>query len=816
MLRHYIRVALRNLRKNKTSTFIHLTGLSLSIGFCLLLFGYIRHEQSYDGFHIKKDRLFRLEMTDMWSGKKKAGSGTKKDGEKNDDKVGLVFPVIVAGDMANSLPEVESVVRFKDEGSPLVRINNRIFKEKDLLYADSNFFEVFSFPLVKGDPANALRSIHSVVLSETTAKKYFGDRNPIGQTLSLVNDSARLYTVSGVAKDAPVNSSIQFDWVIPTLSDPDYADNLKERFNHMNTLMAVVLKPGVDPNGFEIKMNEWVKGYFVEPFVKEYGQWLKDADFSTYRWHIRPLAECHYNPSEPWGHYTNSRNIYVLSCLAVVILLIAALNYVLLSVAGVAARAQEASVRKVMGAGKTSILLQFWVETQLLVLAAVGAGMLLAWVLMPMFNMLLDAKVSWRQLPLTDIVLAILGLSFALGIVAGYYPALLMARMKAVSVLKGTGTFKINPRLSRVLVVLQYTACIILMMAAFIMNRQMHYISHKDLGFDRDQVIIVNNPTWDGNFTRMLRTRLYNFARNQPEISAWSGMNGGLNGSYNTNGFKLHGQQQWLYQLTVDYDYFKLMNVPLVKGRFFSPDFPMDTARATRGCVVNETLFSLLGKDAQIGRYDTTIRAVIVGVCKDYHVESLTKKIGPVQHVLPWNGYLTGFLLKVRPGGVPRALAELQKEWKTITQYPLEYTFLDQQVADMYESEARWEKVITYSCLFALFIACLGLFGLSAINAANRTREIGIRKVLGATVTNIFSSLSLQFLSLVLVSLVIAIPVSLRLMSGWLEDFAYRIDIRWWMFGLIGAVAVATALVTVSYQSIRAAMANPVNSLRNE
>jgi putative ABC transport system permease protein len=224
----------------------------------------------------------------------------------------------------------------------------------------------------------------------------------------------------------------------------------------------------------------------------------------------------------------------------------------------------------------------------------------------------------------------------------------------------------------------------------------------------------------------------------------------------------------------------------------------------------------MLGKEAQIGRYDSSIQAVIVGVCKDYHVESLTKKIGPVEHVLPINGYLAGFLLKVRPGDVPRTLAALSNEWKTITQYPLDYTFLDQEVADMYKSEARWERTITYSCLFALFIACLGLFCLSAINAANRTREIGIRKVLGATVMNIVGSLSSQFLVLVLLSVLIAVPVSTWIMERWLEDFAYQVGIQWWTFALIGAVAIATALVTVGFQSIRAALANPVNAVRNE
>jgi putative ABC transport system permease protein len=812
MLLHYIRVALRNLGKNRISSIIHLTGLSLSLGFCLLLFGYIRHEQSFDRFQANKDRIFRLEQDEMSGSAGAAGAVAK-----NQDKHTLIWPLVVAGDMQRSLPDIASFTRLQERENSLVKTNNQVFRERACLYADSNFFQNFSFRLIEGDPARALSTVHSVVISATAARKFFGSHEPIGQTLSLVDDSAKLYTVTGVAEDAPVNSSIQYDVVLPVFSKEGYDENIKEGFNHWNCLTLIRLRPDVDASLFEAKMNRWAKGYFVEPFIRESGKYYRDYDFSGYRWYLRPLADCHYSESAPWGHYTSARNIYLLSCLALVILLIAALNYVLLSVANVAARAQEAGVRKVMGAGRSSILLQLWVETQLLVLGSVLAGLLLAWLLLPVFNSLVDTNMGVGQLPVTDLLLAVLGLSVALGVVAGYYPALLVARMKAVSVLKGTGTFRINPRLSRVLVVMQYTSCVVLMMAAFVINRQMRYIGHKDLGFDKEQVLLVKNPVFDGDFIRMLRSRLYAVAATEPEISDWSAMQGQLNGSFDYNGFTLRGNREALYQIKVDQNYFRLMGLKLVRGRFASNDYPADTVAGNRACVVNETLWNLLGKEARMDVYDSVLRSRIVGVVKDYHVESLTQKIKPVEHVLPRNGFVTTFLFKVRPGGAPRAIAAMEKEWKSMTgDYPFEYSFLDQDLAGMYKTEVRWEQIIQDSCLFALFIACLGLFGLSAINAVNRTREIGIRKILGATVTNIVGSLSVQFVMLVLVSLVIAMPVSWWIMSGWLDDFAYRIEIRWWMFALVGIVAMFTALATVSIQAFRAALANPVKSLRME
>jgi putative ABC transport system permease protein len=428
---------------------------------------------------------------------------------------------------------------------------------------------------------------------------------------------------------------------------------------------------------------------------------------------------------------------------------------------------------------------------------------------------MLGSDLVFKNISWAEIMPALLVLCIVLGLIAGYYPALVISKLKPVSIIKSFQTLKINPRFSKVMVVLQYTSCVVLMIAAYIINKQMNYINNKDLGFDKEQVLMVQNPTWDSKFTINTRDRLRAFASSQPYISAFSGMNGGLNGSYSTNGFKLNGEQKWRIQLTVDYDYFEMLGIKFLQGRPFSRAFASDTSRKNRVAVVNETLFNLMGDSAKLGQYCGPLRVTIIGVVKDYHFETLSKKIEPEEHVLA-TGYESKFMFKVKAGQMQHAISAIEKEWKTITDYPFEFTFLDETITKMYEADMRWQKTIQVSCFFAIFIACMGLFGLSAINAINRTKEIGIRKVLGASVKDIVATLSSSFLLMIFISILIATPIAWWVMNKWLEDFAYRINISWWMFAIVGTLALLIAFCTISFQAIKAAVANPVKSLRTE
>jgi putative ABC transport system permease protein len=818
MLKNFFKIAWRNIAKNRTFSIINITGLSVSIAFCLLLFFYIKYEQSYDNFHAKKGRLFRLEMSNVWpssdTAKKKSVFSflTKEDNVKNQ----LTFPLVIAANLQNTFPEVKSITRFKDERDNIVKVNNDAYRERHVLYADSNFFSNFSFHLLKGNPKTVLNSTGNIVISASLAKKYFGSNNPIGKTIQVIIDTTQTFIISGVAEDAPQNSSIQFSVVMPLLSDPYYKGNIEGGFNSANHLYVVNLADNVDYKKFETKMNKWVVDYYTKPFVAEYGKYYTNYNFKNFRWYLRPLADAHYNSSEGWGHYTDANKMYQLASLVIIILLIAALNYVLLGISNAASRSQEIGVRKVLGAKRISVIAQFWIETLIITGVAVIIGFILMQSFLPLFNSVMDAQISFNDFSFLNVAASLLFLALFLSLAAGYYPALLLSKMKPSSIIKSFQTFKINPRLSRGMVIIQYTSCVVLMIAAFVINRQMQFINNKDLGFDKDQVLMVTNPKWDPDYTKQLTGRLQAFAQSQPGVLEFSGMNGGLNGSYSTNGFMMNGEQQWRKQISVYYNYFDMLGIKFLQGRPFSKDFLSDTSREIKSIIVNETLFKMLGKDAKLGVYNKPLDGTIIGVVKDYNFETLSKKIEPEEHRLAIN-YLGIFMFKVRAGNMQNVIASLQKQWKQLADnYPFEYTFLDQSIAKMYDADMRWQKIIQASCFFAIFIACMGLFGLSAINAINRTKEIGIRKVLGATIRDIVATLSSGFVTMFLIAIIIAVPLAYWIMNNWLQDFAYRINIGWGIFFIAGLTALSIALITVSFQAIKAAIANPVKSLRSE
>src|SRR5665213_733697 len=604
MIKNYFKIAWRNLIKNKTLSIINITGLSVSIAFCLILLFYIRYEQSYDTFHAKKDHLYRLEMTSTFPFRDTTKKSFFSFLTKNDDVSNqLVFPVIVAANMQNEFPEIKSITRFQDNNDLLIKVNNQRYKEKHFLFADSNFFCNFSFHLLKGNPEFVLNSNNNIVISASLAKKYFGNgpdsyRDAIGKTIELNMDTALLYTVSGIAEDAPENSSIQYDLIVPIESDPSYQEQIKQGFNQATTLYMVELANNVDYKKFETKMNKWVEQYYTKPYEAEYGKYMKDFDFTKFRWYLRPFTDCHYNISQPWGHYTDAKSIYQLACLVIIILLIASLNYILLVISNATSRTQEIGVRKVLGAKRKSVVFQFWTETQLLVIFSVAIGLLLLEPLLLLFNDVMQTHITFNDFSWKEILTSLIVLALILGLVAGYYPALILSKMKPVSIIKSFQTFKINPRFSKIMVIVQYTACVVLMFAAFVIDLQMHYISNKNLGFDKDQVLMVKNPTWDFNFTKRVHDRLSVYAKSQPSIISFSGMNGGLDGSYNTNGFILNGEQKWLKQLTVDYNYFEMLGIKFIQGRPFSQSYASDTSSTIRPSIVNETLFNMLGKDA--------------------------------------------------------------------------------------------------------------------------------------------------------------------------------------------------------------------------
>jgi putative ABC transport system permease protein len=525
------------------------------------------------------------------------------------------------------------------------------------------------------------------------------------------------------------------------------------------------------------------------------------------------------------------KSLYQLIFLALIALGIACLNYVLLSLSRVAARSHEAGVRKTVGAGWRHMISMFLTETFVLVLFSIAAGFTLAVIALPYFNELANVSISTAEVLNWKFAFIAIGLAAFLTIVAGIYPAIKMAGISPLSVLSKFGTYKLNPSLSKIFIALQYTACIILIVFSIVIARQLRFVNNKDLGFDKEQVLIINNPFWgDKEKTTSLREQLHQYAALQPAIASVTGSTFRFAKGFNMNGHFINGNHEMITEMTVDYDYFEFNKIPFVAGRPFSKELTTDTARLSipkektdslssqrkANLVINETLYKMLGKP-QVGEVSKPLGGVIIGVCKDYFFMGLQQKIGPVYHICSPKriGY---FWFKIgRNQDVASVVGKLRSKFSQLTNgEDFTYSFMDEDVKVLYESHVRWLKVISAASLLAIFIACLGLFGLSAIIAVNRTKEIGIRKILGANVLQLFYTLNRQTLVILLLSVVIALPVAVYVSNSWLQNFAYRINLEWSIFVIAALIGFVCSAVAVSYHTLRAAKSNPVDSLRTE
>jgi putative ABC transport system permease protein len=834
MLKINLKLAIRNIFRNRLYTAINIIGLGVASAFCILVYWYVKNEQSFDRFHHDQDRMFRVEQTNIFSSfrrdkpQKSFFSFMMKDEEQ---KNLIQTPMIFAADLKRNFPEVENAVRIKTMYNPIVRIGNQSFKEKgeNAAYADADFFRMFGFPLIQGNAGTVLSGHNQVVISERLAKKYFGNNNPVGKVLNITSDKL-LLTVSGVAKDFPVNSSFRFDIIISRVTDPDYLQEIKRGTNSFSDLLIIRLKKGTNAIGFQNKIDAFSKQYFkslTDEMAKDNPK-DKPQSFHVY---LRPFADAHYNQSEGWNHYTDLKNVYQLVCLTFIILLIASLNYILLTLTSAASRSQDVGVRKTIGAGRVQIILQYYTETQLLAFLSVIAGFLLAVTCLPFFSSLTGADLQLANFSFSEITLSLFVLAMLLGIIAGIYPALAMSGLKPLSIMRSFSAFRLNPVLSKCLVVVQFAICVILIISSMVVNKQMRYINQASMGFDKNQVILMQNPySWDDKrSTNLLKERLYHYVATAPYLDDMTTANFDF-GGYNENGHMINGTRVPIQELNVDYNYFSFNKIPILKGRTFSRAISSDTAvikltkeqtiaknsTARQNVVINETLYNLLSKP-EVGEFNRELGGVIIGVCKDYHTDDLTKKIMPAYHKV--NPRYTGYYwIRIKAGqNIPKAMENIKSNWNKLTDNAaFSYTFLDEDVVKKYDAYLRWMSTITTSCFLAILIACLGLFGLSGLTTINRTKEIGIRKVLGASVSNLFLLLNRGTLLLASGSFIIAAPIAFYLLHQWLDNFAYRIKPDWVLFTSAGLIAMVTAIIAVSYHTIKAAVANPVNSLRSE
>ncbi len=802
MLKNYLTIAFRNFWKNKGFTFINIFGLAIGIACSLLIYLFVIDEISYDKFHKDSGNIYRV-VKDF----------VMDDGSKLPD---ATSPAALSPAMQREIPGVAVVTRVRPNWGTtyLVRIGDKIIQEEKIYRVDSSFFDVFTFPFIKGDPKTALNDISSLILTESASKKFFGNADPIGKTLTI--DGWGEMKVTALIKNVPANSHFHFHVLASYRRLPATQDG---NWGGYNDYTYVKVKPGTS---IPLIVNQ------IQALYKR-----NDNGRGTNIFYVQPITDIHLTSNLKWELEPNSDKlyVYVFSLIGLFIILIAAINYMNLATAKASIRAKEIGVRKVAGALRKSLVQQFLVESVITCLIAAVLAVGLAALLLPFVN-----DLTGKQLVLHNnafLFIYLLLAAIVLGTIAGFFPALYLSSFRPIEVLKG---FKLKENgvlnLRKALVVIQFTISIVLIIGALVISQQMNYISSAKLGLDPEQVLIINKGT---NITNDRKHAYFNEIQKIPGVLK-AAMSGGMVGSLNsTSRLRARNSQneQLVNFISAGPGFFEVLDIEMKEGRSFSENFPADTlTNGTFGpldqtigsIILNETAVKDLGiSPPVVGRQlvwgtdaDTTYYVDIVGVAKDFHFTSFRNKIKPYAFISVPRSEGT-FSLKLDASNIPGTIARLENAWNKISpDKPFQYVFLDETFAGLYASERRFQKVFIGLVILGIFIACLGLLGLATFAAQQRIKEIGIRKVLGASVAGIAGLLSKDFLKLVIVSFIMAIPIAWYAMNKWLQDFEYRIEISWWIFPVAGMIAILIALMTISFQAVKAALTNPVKNLRTE
>ena len=810
MFRNYLKVAFRTLWKNRTHSLINIVGLSVAFGTCVLLFLTATFELSYDKFHTDADRLFRLYFLK-----------TNRDGTP--DRQGTMpFPISPA--LKAEFPEIEGVSRYFNR-SATVRHKDQTFG-KDVRMVDADFLTMFTFPLRKGNPNTALKSLSDVVISETMAKDIFGKEEPMGKSLQLrMNDVWQAFTVTGVISDAPKNSTFDYNAFIRSENAVEYQTK-KSRWDFGNHDAYIKLKAGTDPQTLQRRTQAFMEKYFAQDIKdrKQQGYPKNELGFQESLM-LEPMREVHFDTETTHGEGISKMYIYTLMLVGLFILSIACINFINLTIAQSLSRAREVGVRKSLGAQRVQLFGQIWGETLLLCFVALLIGLGLAYEILPTFNRLFQSSLVLADF-LKPSVLAVTGLGFLLiTLVAGGYPSWFVTRFNAVDVLKGNGP-ALRVKMSRPgllrnsLIVTQFAIACLLIVCTLIVRQQINYLQQKPMGLDKEQVISipVGNELKGDVALKAMRDRL----ANQPNIAAISGsgvnIGAGLDNSSSRMMFGfLYGKRDitcdWL---RVDTDYLKTMGIKLLQGRDFSADFGTDSSS---NILITQSMAKQLGEANPVGKFikPDNKSFQIVGVVSDFNLYSLHQEAQPIALQMQSNWPISYILVRVNPQNLTGAMETIKKVWKSIApKQEFIGSFLDENTERWYRKEQRLSTIFSSAAGVAILLSCMGLFSIALISIQQRTKEIGVRKVLGASIPSIVAMLSKDFLKLVLIAILIASPIAWWAMDKWLQDFAYKIDIEWWVFVLAGTLAIIIALATVSFQSIRAALMNPVKSLRSE
>lgn len=792
MLRNYFKIALRNLYRHKGFTLLNISGLAIGMtaGFLVLL--YVSFELSYDKMHSKSDSIYRVVATiDTPSEKIEAG----------------VTAWAVAPNIKKEFPEILKYTRIVNEDFTFVKEDAK-FLEENIILADSSFFEIFDFELVKGDKKNTLKRPNSLVISETIAAKYFGDNDPIGKNM-VIEDLDNPATVTGVMKDIPENSHIQADIIVSMITYTGAPSNRDEQWDNYRPSVYVLTAEETNPRSLEAKFPDFLE--------QRTGDDMRESKMFVQLF-LEPFKDVYLKSDRGSSVSGNINNVYIFSIVGIFILLIASINFINLATARSVERAKEVGIRKVIGADKNQLAFQFIGESIILCTIAFFLALGLTTLGLPYFNELAGKTVSIGVFAEPINILYLFILAMTIGFIAGIYPAIVLSSFKPVSVLKGrfsTGTKGVLLR--KGLVVVQFTISIALIIGTIVIYNQMRFMQNQDLGFSKEHTIVF--PTEIGNN----QDALINSISKIPGVKGTS-LTSSVPGSGNSAAYSEIENQQGDLQIAnldlyfVNEDFIKQLGMKVIAGRGFSRDFASDSSQAM---IINEKAVSLLGyanaQDAIGANYQQWgSNGEVIGVVKDFNFRSLQQEISPLTMRLdPTQTHI--ITVKIESNSTAQTLASIENTWKSILPAdPFEYYFLDELFNNQYQAEEQFEDLFLSFALLAIFISCLGLLGLAAYSTIQRKREIGIRKIIGASVTSIVNLLSKEFIKLVGIAFLISAPIAWYFMDSWLEDFAYKIDIKWWMFIVAGFGSMIIALVTVSFQAIKAATSNPVKSLRTE
>jgi len=799
MFKNYFKTALRNLARNKVYSFINVAGLSLGLACAMLILLYVKDEVSFDRFHKNVNNIYRIVSKSDQQGQEREMANT-----------GL----LQGPRFKQNVPGIKSFVRVQDGVEDIKRGTE--VESRRLLYVDSNFFSIFTFPLLGGNYKTCLSEPHSIVLSEDAAKRYFAATDVVGKVMMVKEDTSFVpYKVTAVAKRCPQNSSLQFDVLLPLKKSDEDAKNTTNWFfgAFLNTFVILDDKANLQSveNQMQVFFIKDAKQTF-ETLAKQYG-FGTDAKIGT-TYFLQPFLDMHLSIDLPANDANASNPIYayLLSGIALFVLLIASINFVNLSAARSVRRAKEVGIRKVIGGNRKQLIVQFLGESFFLCTIAFLLAIVLVQLLLPLFNNLANKALALSYLLDATLIEDYITLYLITGLLAGFYPALVLSGYNPVQTLYGRFKIAGKNHLQKSLVVLQFTLASFLIIATCIIYSQFNFLTKTDLGYDDNNLVIVNKDRTKHTDAAVFKNELLK----NPNIVSVSAKNAGYEQAVARNA--IDSSIQFAYE-TVDENYLPLLKIPLVAGRNFSTAFPSDS---TQSVIVNESFSKAVNWKNPVGEtlkfyFDNNKTYRVIGVVKDYHFASLNEKIRPQLFTMKNDNLYGTYYIKIKPNTATESLKWIQKTFKQ--SYPLSpysYTFKNDDNKKQYADVEKWKQIILFGAILTIFISCIGLFGLSVLSAEKRTKEIGIRKVHGASVQQIIITLLNDFIKLVAMALVIASPLVYIAANKWLQNYPYRITISWWLFASSGLLVISVGLFTVSFQSIKAAMANPVKSLRTE